>query len=251
MNPDEPEADPRLASVYDAENRWGPDDDFFLDLVNRRPRSRVLDLGCGTGRLTIALAAAGHTVTGVDPNPGALGAARVKPRADRVTWIEGTSACVDSGSFDISVMTSHVAQVFVTDEAWTDALADLRRALVPGGLLAFDTRDPRRAAWAQWTPEATHDSFDLPDGDRVEAWVDVRSVTDGVVTFAWANVFSDGTAVEGVSALRFRSEQVIRRSLEDAGFRIEETYGGWRGQPVGATGGEIIVVARSEARKAP
>lgn len=111
MKSDDPEADPRLPAVYDAECRWGPDDDFFLDLVNRGPTRRVIDLGCGTGRLTTAIAAAGHTVVGVDPNRTSLEAARLKPGGDRVTWVNGTSACMAPNSFDVAVMTSHVAQV--------------------------------------------------------------------------------------------------------------------------------------------
>ena len=58
------------ADLYDAENAWTAAEDFFLAFANEQPASRVLDLGCGTGRLTIALAGAGHTVTGVDPAPG-------------------------------------------------------------------------------------------------------------------------------------------------------------------------------------
>jgi 2-polyprenyl-3-methyl-5-hydroxy-6-metoxy-1,4-benzoquinol methylase len=61
--------DPCLVAVYDVECLWGPDDDFFLAEVGVEPAARVLDFGCGTGRLALALAAAGHTVTGVDPAP--------------------------------------------------------------------------------------------------------------------------------------------------------------------------------------
>jgi hypothetical protein len=40
-------------------------------------------------------------------------------------------------------MISHVAQFFADDDEWSRNLADLNRALVPGGRLVFDTRDPR------------------------------------------------------------------------------------------------------------
>jgi hypothetical protein len=49
-----------------------------------------------------------------------------------------------------------------------------------------------------------------------------------------------------VSSLSFRSEQLVRATLEDAGFRIDHVFGGWRREPVGSgAAGEIIVVARA------
>ena len=103
----------------------------------------MLDLGCGTGRLPLALSRAGHTVTGVDPAAASLDAARAKPGAERITWIEGTSAVLPDATFDVALMTSHVAQFLVGDDEWRGTLADLARALVPGGLLLFDA--PTRA----------------------------------------------------------------------------------------------------------
>jgi len=50
-------------AVYDAAFPWSREDDFFLSVVNETPAARVLDFGCGTGRLALAMAAAGHTVT--------------------------------------------------------------------------------------------------------------------------------------------------------------------------------------------
>lgn len=46
---------PRLVAVYDAMRPWSRDDDFFLSVVNETPAARVLDFGCGTGRLTLGM----------------------------------------------------------------------------------------------------------------------------------------------------------------------------------------------------
>jgi ubiquinone/menaquinone biosynthesis C-methylase UbiE len=104
---------------------------LFLAVAGEGPGGRVLDLGCGTGRLALALADAGHRVTGVDPACASLDVARAKRGADRVTWVEGTSQVLPDAAFDVALMTSHVAQFFVDDSAWRATLADLRRPLVP------------------------------------------------------------------------------------------------------------------------
>ena len=56
-----------------------------------------------------------------------------------------------AAAFDIGLMTSHVAQFLSADEEWRHPLADLKRGLVPGGRLAFDTRAPRARGRGQRT----------------------------------------------------------------------------------------------------
>jgi SAM-dependent methyltransferase len=236
--------DPRLVQVYDAENGWGRDDDFFRSVVGRDGPVRVLDLGCGTGRLTVALAAAGHTVTGVDPAAASIRRARTRPGADRVRWLEGTSALLPDAAFDAAVMTSHVAQVFVADQEWAAVLADLRRAVVPGGVLAFDSRDPAARRWERWNPVDSGRRVVLPDGAVVETWTELTDVQDGVVGFRHHYVLPDAAELCSDSTLRFRTEQELRSSLTAAGFGVEAVHGGWGGQAVGAGDGEFVVVAR-------
>ena len=137
--------DPRLVEVYDAEFVWGWDDDLFMAVLAERSAPRVLDLGCGTGRLAIAMAAAGHEVTGVDPAAASLAAARRKPGAEQVRWIEGTAADLPIRAYDTALMTSHVAQFMVDDREWRAALRAVRRSLDRGGRLIFDSRDPAAA----------------------------------------------------------------------------------------------------------
>ncbi len=191
---------------------------------------------CGTGRLALGMAAAGHTVTGMDPARASLEAARVKPGASHVTWIEGTSGALPDRSFDVVVMTSHVAQFFVSDDEWRLTLADLKRALVPRGRLAFDTRDPLARGWERWNPAESRRRVILPDGRVVTVWTEVTAVRDGAVSSAIHNACPEGEELLSTAILRFRPEAEVRSALREAGFTVEQIYGGWHREPVGGRG---------------
>ncbi|MGY2080567.1 class I SAM-dependent methyltransferase [Modestobacter sp. SYSU DS0657] len=235
----------QLADLYDVENAWAEDDDVFLAFADERPGSHVLDVGCGTGRLTIAIAAAGHRVVGVDPDVGRLAAARRKPGAEVVTWIEGTVADVPGDQvFDTALMTSHVAQAIASRRAWAETLDHLHRLLRPGGRLVFDSRDPAFRAWERWTPDRRRAVHHLPDGTVVESWTECTMHPGGLVGLVERRRLPDGTMQTETSVLAFRTEGELRADLTRAGFTVERVSGGWRGEPVGVGVGELLVVAR-------
>jgi 2-polyprenyl-3-methyl-5-hydroxy-6-metoxy-1,4-benzoquinol methylase len=76
------------AEEYDLENVWAADDDFYLELA-QEIGGPVLDVGCGTGRLTRAFAAAGLDVTGLDLSPQMLARARSLSDGLDIEWIQG------------------------------------------------------------------------------------------------------------------------------------------------------------------
>lgn len=238
--------DPRLVPLYDLLCPWGPPETLFVTLANETPRVRVADLGCGTGRITLALAEAGHTVTGIDPARASLDLAGAKPGADRVIWIEGQADVLPRASFDLVLMTSHVAQFIVDDAQWDATLAHLRRALVPAGRLIFDSRDPRARGWETWTA-ALREEITLLDGREVVTWTEITDLAGELVTFLTHYAFpGSGEELFSQGTLRFRPGETLRSSLSAAGFKVEHIYGGWHREPVGQGDGEFIVVARAK-----
>ena len=222
--PDAVFSHPRLAGVYDALDPDRSDLDTYVDLVRELGAASVLDVGCGTGTLACRLAVDGVEVFALDPARASVEVARTKVGAEQVEWAVATVVEVADdpahrGRFDLCTMTANVAQVFVEDQEWAATLEAVHACLRPGGHLAFETRVPADRAWQRWTKENTHQVVDVAGQGLVEDWVQVTAVVGDRVTFESPTIFlADGERVESTSTLRFRSEEVVRHSLERSGF---------------------------------
>lgn len=233
-----------FAAAYDRLNPDVRDHRFYAALAGETGATRVVDLGCGTGRLARLLATAGRAVVGIDPDPAMLRVAAGQPGAGAVEWRLGSSDRADPGSADFAVMSAHVAQVFREDREWSRALGDLRRALVPGGTLAFESRNPAAAEWERWTRRETLRTLDTPEG-RVEFWHKTVAVSLPLVAYdTFARNLRTGEVTANRDVLAFRDAGVLVASLEDAGFDVTRRYGDWRRAPSGPGSPEIILVAR-------
>lgn len=236
--------DPRLVALYDLQNARGADTDFYLRLAADLDARTVVDLGCGTGLLTCELALGGRRVIGVDPSPAMLAVARRRPGAERVQWVAGDSRALGAAAADLAVMTGNVAQVFLDDAVWLATLRDLRAALRPGGVLAFESRNPDDRPWERWSRAATYERLETPDGP-VECWLEVVGAEAGRVRCVGHNVFSaSGESVAASSELRFRTPAELTASLGAAGFAVERVHGDWDGGPFATDSRLMIFVAR-------
>ena len=231
-------------AAYDELNPAGDDYRFYAALAARAGASRAVDLGCGTGTLARLLAGAGARVTALDPDPEMLRVARAKDTGGRVDWRLGYSDAVESGMADFAVMSGHVAQVFTADQAWQAVLRDLHRALVPGGTLAFESRNPGARAWEGWTRELTLRTVATPDGP-VEFWHETAVVDLPLVSYDTRTCNQrGGQTTVNRDVLAFRDEQALRHSLSTAGFAVEHVYGDWDSSAPRAASPELIVIAR-------
>jgi hypothetical protein len=86
---------------------------------------------------------------------------------------------------DLATMTGNAAQAIVDDLDWAATLAGIHDALRPDGHLVFETRDPAREAWREWTRATTHEIAEVDGVGRVEHWGDLVDVSLPLVTFRW------------------------------------------------------------------
>ncbi|MEO0960884.1 MAG: class I SAM-dependent methyltransferase [Pseudomonadota bacterium] len=223
--PDAHYDDPRLAALYDLGNGWSEDSDYYLALAGTAP-CRVLDIGCGTGIITDAIAACGHAVVGADPSPGMLAVAGTKPRADAIRWVESNAQSLDLGeTFDLIIMTGHAFQTLATDADMAAAAASIKRHLAPDGRAVFESRNPLIDWPSRW---AYGVDLDAPQG-TVRETREYLGQDAGCMTFDLHYSFPDGAELVSRSILRFADRKTIEAVFRTAGLVPEHVHGDWDG----------------------
>ncbi len=105
--------------------------------LDARPR-RVLDFGCGKGRLAMRIAAEGIEVVGFDPDTSLSPAWETSTSARLTSRLDGIA---DRGTYDV-VICSRVVCAIDSDEEYRSVLAGLRSAVAAGGQVLLALCDP-------------------------------------------------------------------------------------------------------------
>jgi hypothetical protein len=143
---------------------------------------------------------------------------------------------------DLAVMTGNVAQVFLTDAAWHDALTGVRHALAPGGHLVFETRNLEYRAWEKWASDPAIESIEIDGVGVVTQRRDVTDIALPLVSFRHAYTFPDGTEITSDSTLRFRDPDEIAASLDAVSYTLVD-----RRDAPDRPGAENIYIAQRNA----
>lgn len=133
--------------------------------------SRILEVGCGTGRTSCYLASRGHDVTGIDIRPDMISKAAYRAKEEKVSAVfqvgDACSLPFDNHSFDVLLIES--VSIFV-DTA--KALTEYYRVLRAGGLL-FD----REMIQIQTMPKEIHEEvtrfFQISTLGNYEDWSEI------------------------------------------------------------------------------
>jgi SAM-dependent methyltransferase len=227
----------------------------------RRAGPRVLELGCGTGRVLLPVAQAGVAITGVDLSPAMMAICRSKldaepdPVRSRVRLVAGDMRDLELDErFSIAILPFRPFQHLLTVEDQLACLGCIRRHLVPGGELAFDLFNPSLQMLVDESRSFEHGDeaeFTTPDGSRV-----LRRFR--IVGQDWLHQIQDVELIYYVTppggatrreVERFPMRHLFRYEVEHllvrAGFEDVQVFSDFRGTPFGTTyPGELVIVAR-------
>ncbi len=210
----------------------------------------VIELGAGSGRVTLALALAGHAVLAVEPSPAmrARGAARLAAAGcgERVTWIDADMRSLDLGvSVPLVIAPFHALMHLPTLEDQDAALRAAHRHLGDGGVFATDVFVPSFGGAAASGAVGVVRAERLADGDLF-LWQTHDAANQVVVTeHRWDRVADDGALLRRRATLRQRyfHRFELERALRAAGFARVRTFGGFGRAPVTAAASSWVYLA--------
>ena len=217
--------------------------DFLEKHLRLSPGSRVLDVPCGAGRLSLALAERGGNVTGVDISEKFLSAARQagRERALGVTWRQSDMRELPwTGDFDAAFCFGN-SFGYLEDAGNQAFLEAVARALVPGGRLAIDYGQSVESVLPRWEPrlEAEMGGFHFLEENRYDFLA-------GRVESRY--VFSRGAETEEkLASQRAYSVSEVSRNLSAAGFEVLDLFGSVREDPFSLGAQNLLIVAQRRA----
>lgn len=254
------EDEPVLAELYDLVPAYAErcDRDFYLR-CSMKAGGKILELGCGTGRILLPIAEAGCRITGVDLSKHMLARCRQKLQLkpidvqERVQLVQGNMTDFDLGDeFHLTIIPFRAFQHLIDSDDQLSCLRQINRHLVMQGKLIFDVfqvnlkflNDPR-------ITEETEDlaEYELADGrrlrrnHRIAAFHRAEQYND--VEMIYYLTKTDGTTERIVQAFPFRYffRYEIEHLLARCGFRVVDLFGDFDRSPLTDESPEMIFVA--------
>ena len=200
-----------------------------------------LDLCCGPGRCSVALAQAGFNVTGVDRTKFLLDKARRRARAAKVKieWVQADMRdFVRADAFDLVLSMFTSFGYFDDKNEDLQVLRNMLASLRPGGVCLLDVMGKERLA--KILQPTTSDV--LPDGTKL---IQRHEIFDD-----WTRIRNEWMLIRKGRAKSFKfhhtiySGQELRDRMAQAGFTDVKLYGNLEGDEYGPNAQRLIAVGR-------
>jgi SAM-dependent methyltransferase len=221
----------------------------------------ILELGCGTGRITMALAQTGKRITGLDVSEKMLERAALKRGAlhteerERVHLTQGDMRKFDLGEkFRLVIIPFRPFQHLLELQQQMDCLTCVRKHLAPGGRLVLDVfqtdaermHDPVHMRETVLVEYQTSEGRQVRISERVAAFHRAEQINN--VEMIYSVTHADGRRERLVFAwpLRYFFRYEVEHLLARCGFRVAAEYGNFDRTPIHDDSPEMIFVAEAE-----
>ena len=245
-----------VARFYDAENSDKTDDLAIYSRLAAEAAGDILDVGCGTGRVLIHLAGAGHSAHGIERDRAMLDRLEEKlnmrPRLrERISYVCGDALSHRwTRKFGLILLTYNVLMHFHELEEQIALLRNLRGCLAADGTLVIDLPNAG-PAFASEDSDALNleRSFLDPDTGHL---IMLQSVSyldraEQILSVEWIYDEIDGAGVVrrlvAPHRLRYFFLPELRLLLERCGFVLRTVQGDADGSPYDAESERMIVYA--------
>jgi SAM-dependent methyltransferase len=218
---------------------------LFWQRLARRVRGQVLELGCGTGRLSVPIARAGVSLVGLDRSAAMLARAQRKARAigarrdgrkrGRLALVRGDVRMLPfaAGRFGMVLAPYGMLQSLIRPRDLSAALASVARVTAPGGLFGIDLV-PDVPRWDEYRERVAFRGR-AKGGVHLTLIESVRQDRRRRLTIFEQRYVErrGGKVVEHAFELRFRTLPLRRMVglVERAGFAVQALLGDYRGRP--------------------
>lgn len=229
--------------LYDAENDSFKDD--FNIFVGLKSHGLALDLACGTGRLTIALAKSGLSCVGIDASKSMLERARNKSEGLAISYRQEDMRDFHlNQTFDLITLAGNAFQALLTDDDQERLLLCVRDHLKPDGIFAFNTRNPRPDVQQTTTDYEFWHDFRDPNGQVVKVYgKQSYDSSKNTVCYMTKRVWPGAETVSKIE-LRFTPLKALKQKLQALGFEVSNIYGDFYKNPYSRMSENIILVCR-------
>lgn len=222
----------RVADVYDLYVTQDFDVPFYVEEA-RKTQGKVLELMCGTGRVSLPLAAAGADLTCVDASEGMLARLEEKLRGRNLT-VRVVRADVRHlelpREFDLAMVPAHSFSELVSGRDQELALKAIHGCLRKGGCLICPIQNPEVRARQADGALRLNGTFPTENGTFVVSGFETYDERTGVVNRSQFYEFFDASGnlrAKRLLPMRFAliGESRFRELAEAAGFEVAALYG--------------------------
>jgi SAM-dependent methyltransferase len=248
-----------IGVLYDSVTlyRSRPDVEFYVEEA-RSAEGKVLELGCGTGRILIPVARLGREITGVDSSPRMLAQCRVRLEGEpsevrnNVALVQADMRDLDIGArFSLIMIPFRPIQHLIAVSDQIATLQAIHRHLEPGGRLVFDVFNPKMEYLIQDRTAEREDTAEvaLPDNrtfrrtGRVAAAHIVDQYSEAELIYYVRG--ADGATQRLVHGflMRWYWRYELEHLLARCNFRVKAVFGDFNRSPLTDASPEMIFIA--------